>query len=121
MLCSVEPEAAASLKEALHRGENTAIRTGHTIMNGMNCGTTSPLAWPILRQGIDFAVVVTDQESHACVEDLRSRGIDAGPCGAANLAALRRLCQEGVIDDRGTKTVVLLSSEGHREYAIPSR
>lgn len=120
VLCAVESDAAPSLSESMHRGEMTPIRTGHTIMNGMNCGTISIIAWPILSKGVDWAVVVTDKESHACVKELQALGVNAGPCGAANLAALKKLCQECDIGERSDKIVVLMSTEGRREYEMRS-
>lgn len=116
---SVEPDAAASIKEALHEGEVTATCTRDTIMNGMNCGIASNVAWPFLRDGIDFATVVTDLEAHRAVIELQGAGINAGPCGAANLTALRRVCSEVDLPNKHDLIVVLFSSEGNREYVVP--
>lgn len=55
-IVTVEPVAAPSLKESLHQGSLTSISTGETIMNGMNCGTTSDIAWPVLSDGTFAAV-----------------------------------------------------------------
>ncbi|EMC95697.1 hypothetical protein BAUCODRAFT_71605 [Baudoinia panamericana UAMH 10762] len=116
---SVEPDTAACLKESLLCGALTSICTGESIMNGMNCGTPSALAWPVLRDGIYAAVAVTDKESHTCVQELQKRRINAGPCGAATLAALRKLCADTKVADRQDKIAVLFSSEGMREYDPP--
>ncbi|XXH02035.1 hypothetical protein Hte_008400 [Hypoxylon texense] len=118
----VEPTTAACLFESLKAGKSVQVPTGDTIMNGMNCGTLSTTAWPVLRDGIDAGVTVTDLEAHNAVEDLKARGVLAGPCGASTLAALRRACkdakQELGLDD--TSVVVLYCTEGQREYPIPS-
>lgn len=126
---SVEPTAAPSFKESLHCEGITPIATGETIMNGMNCGTTSLIAWPEMRDGMTGAVTVEDAEAHQEVQFLKSKGVDAGPCGAATLAALRSLCKaadEGEAvrlgmkkEDRAGKVVILFSTEGGREYEIP--
>jgi diaminopropionate ammonia-lyase len=118
---TVEPDTAACFKESLHCGELTSIATGESIMCGMNCGTPSSIAWPVLMAGVHAAATVTDKESHRAVEELRSMGVNAGPCGAATLAALRKLCAEGILseDERHGKTVVLFSTEGNREYDVP--
>lgn len=118
-LVTVEPDTAASLKEALHIGEIAQIRTGDTIMNGMNCGTISSVAWPTLKDNTDIATVVTDLEAHQSALELKEADINAGPCGAANLAALRRICREVNIAARDAMVVVLFSSEGMREYEVP--
>ncbi|KAK3627780.1 hypothetical protein LTR56_019013 [Elasticomyces elasticus] len=122
---TVEPVAAPSFKESLHCGEITPIKTGDTIMNGMNCGTTSTIAWPVLRDGTFAAVTVNDLESHDCVYELRHDyvGVNAGPCGAATLVALRKLCADrGDVssEDRKNMVVVLFSTEGRREYTLPA-
>ncbi|KAF2720987.1 tryptophan synthase beta subunit-like PLP-dependent enzyme [Polychaeton citri CBS 116435] len=119
---TVEPDTAASLKESLHIGRLTSIETGNTIMCGMNCGTPSAIAWKVLRQSVFAAIAVTDQESHAEVEGLRATGVNAGPCGAANVAALKRAVEDGMLgsrEERAGKVAVLFSTEGWREYALP--
>ena len=119
-IVSVEPVAAPSFKESLHCGEITPIQTGETIMNGMNCGTSSTIAWPILRDGTYVAVTVNDVESHECVQYLQAQGVNAGPCGAATLAALKTFCSEVDPKDREDTVVVLFSTEGTREYEVPN-
>ena len=119
-IVTVEPNTAASFKESLHVGERTPIQTGDTIMAGMNCGTTSDLAWPTLKHGVTSAVTVTDREAHESFEQLKSFGVSAGPCGAAPLAALRKYVAEVPAAEREKMIVVLFSTEGWREYDIPS-
>ncbi|TKA26987.1 hypothetical protein B0A50_05178 [Salinomyces thailandicus] len=119
---TVEPDSAASFKESLHCDAITPVKTGDTIMCGMNCGTTSTIAWPVLREGVFAATTVTDNESHECVGYLKASGVDAGPCGAASVAALRKLCGRdlaGSEEERAGMVVVLFSTEGGREYEIP--
>ncbi|KAK8034455.1 hypothetical protein PG993_009450 [Apiospora rasikravindrae] len=121
---AVEATTAASLKASLEAGKPTDVPTADTIMNGMNCGTLSTLAWPLLNQGADASLVVTDQESHSAVEELKSSGILAGPCGAATLAALRRVCADTCARSElalGPGSIVVLHcTEGARDYPIPS-
>ncbi|KAI0838508.1 tryptophan synthase beta subunit-like PLP-dependent enzyme [Hypoxylon sp. FL0890] len=119
---AVEPTTAACLFESLKAGKSVSVQTEDTIMCGMNCGTLSTTAWPVLKNGIDADVTVTDLESHNAVQELHARGIFAGPCGAATLAALRRACAEPKrelgLDD--SSVVVLYCTEGQRDYLIPS-
>lgn len=121
---AVEATGAACLKASLEAGEATDVPTGDTIMNGMNCGALSTLAWPVLRKGVDASVVVTDQESNAAVEEMEGSGIRAGPCGAATLAALRRVCADPRARTSlalGPESIVVLHcTEGSRDYQIPS-
>lgn len=118
---AVEPTTAACLHESLRAGQPTTIQTSPTICDGMNCGSVSPVAWPILRIGVNASVTVTDTETHAAVQTLLSRGVDAGPCGAATLAGLKRVSLQdsasvGLSED---SVVVLLCTEGHRPYPAP--
>jgi diaminopropionate ammonia-lyase len=118
-LLAVEPDSAACVNASLRRGEPVSVRTGHTSMAGLNCGTPSTIAWPYLQQGIDAAVSVTEDQAALAVRDLAHGGVDAGPCGAATLAAVRAALlgrdgdrhreQLGLTPD---STVVLLSTEG---------
>ena len=120
MVVAVEPDSAACFKESLHCGKITSIETGETIMNGMNCGTSSMIAWPVMRDGVHAAVTVTDMESHECVQYLQAQNVNAGPCGAATLAALRKLCAETKLPNKKDTVVVLFSTEGKREYQVPA-
>ncbi|RAL10684.1 uncharacterized protein BO97DRAFT_348953 [Aspergillus homomorphus CBS 101889] len=118
---TVEPDTAACLNLSLKKGESTSIITSPSIMAGMNCGTVSSAAWPILQELVDASVTISDFESHCAIEYLASRGIDSGPCGAASLAAIRRLKAEHDSPSYFSpdSVIVLLSTEGRRPYQIP--
>jgi diaminopropionate ammonia-lyase len=118
---TVEPDTAASLKTSLEAGKIITVPTEDSIMCGMNCGTVSTTAWPVLRAGVDASILVTDIEAHQAVLDLKVLGIHAGPCGASTLAALRRAVsvkREELGLDRSS-VVVLFCTEGAREYETP--
>ncbi|MDR8019076.1 diaminopropionate ammonia-lyase [Nesterenkonia aerolata] len=112
-LAVVEPEAAPSVTRALHAGTPVSVDTGETIMMGMNCGTVSGIAWPTLRDGVDVSLTVSDDQARAAVGELRDLGVDSGPCGAATLAGLRRICGDAELRrglDLGRESVVVLLS-----------
>ena len=88
----VEPDTAACVMESLHAGHTVEVTTENSIMKGLNCGVVSPGAWPALREGTDAAVLVTDDQAATAVRDLQALGVDAGPCGASSLAAVRVVC-----------------------------
>ena len=115
----VEPDSAACMKESLHRGELTSVVTGETIMNGMNCGTPSLLAWNVIREGAYAAVTVTDLEAHEDVQFLQDNGVNAGPCGAATLATARKFCVAYPTAVNQDTTLLLFSTEGMRDYEVP--
>ena len=120
-LMSVEPLAAACVLESLQAGELISITSGETIMAGLNCGTPSSLAWPVLRNGLDAAVAISDAASMSAAADLAALGISSGPCGAAALAGLRAVLTsyEPALGLDATSTVVLLNTEGST-HSTPS-
>ena len=116
MILAVEPDTAACLKSSLESGQITTIETGDTSMCGMNCGTVSYTAWPHLRSGIDACITVTDSEAANAGEQLRNYGVNVGPCGAAALAAISKVCEQHKEELNLSKNsiVVLLATEGPR-------
>jgi diaminopropionate ammonia-lyase len=120
-IVSVEPEGAACVRASLVAGEPVTISTGVTAMAGLNCGTPSTLAWPAVVSGLDAALVTDDRAAAHAADDLAALGVDAGPCGAAALAALRDALALGGPDAErfrrhlgidGDATIVLLVTEG---------
>lgn len=115
-LLVAEPGTAASVTSSLHAGRVVPVETGETVMTGLNCGTVSATAWPVLRDGLDASVTVTDAQALTAVADLGRLGVDSGPCGAATLAALRAVCaddeQRRQLGLAENSVVVLLSTEG---------
>jgi len=115
---SVEPDTAACLFASLRSGALVSIPTAATIMAGLNCGTVSAIAWPVLTSGLDAAVAVTDDAARRAAVDLGAAGISSGPSGAASLAGVRAaLTGNGSADRRAflgvdsASVVVLLSTE----------
>ncbi|MEU4620270.1 pyridoxal-phosphate dependent enzyme [Actinoplanes sp. NPDC023801] len=102
---SVEPSVAACVSASVAAGRPVTVATGPTRMAGLNCGTVSSLAWPYIHRGLDLCLTVTDAEVSGAARALAAHGVDAGPCGAAPLAALNLLAPAGA-------TVVLLVTEG---------
>ncbi|WWC88914.1 uncharacterized protein L201_003829 [Kwoniella dendrophila CBS 6074] len=108
---TVEPNTAACLKESLAKGKNTPIQTGETIMPGLNCGTVSEQAWPLLHKLVkpENAISISDQEARDGIKTLAELGVQSGPCGAAPLAALKHLKLDS------DSVVVLICTEGNQE------
>ncbi|MEP9381375.1 pyridoxal-phosphate dependent enzyme [Nocardioides cheoyonin] len=115
-LLAVEPDTAACLLRSLEAGGPVRVGTPGTIMNGLNCGTVSSLAWPLLRDGLDAAVAVTDDQTRAAMDELGAAGVGSGPSGAAAYAGLRAvLADDAAREAMGlgeTSVVVALSTEG---------
>lgn len=115
---SVEPVAAACVNASLTAGRPTTVATGVTSMAGLNCGTVSTIAWPAIEAGLDAALVTDDASAAAASRSFAALGVDAGPCGAASLAALSDvLAADGIafrhhVGIDASSTVVLLVTEG---------
>lgn len=116
---SVEPVEAACVQASIVAGHPVTVATGHTIMAGLNCGTVSSLAWPSIHRGLDATATVTDDQATLAARALAANGVPVGPCGAAPLAAARRLATRPLPDvaDLGLQvpartTLVLVATEG---------
>lgn len=48
---AVEPDTAACVITSFATGRPSTVPTGATVMAGLNCGTISSLAWPVLATG----------------------------------------------------------------------
>lgn len=116
IVLSVEPDTAASLLASLTADRPVTVPTAATVMTGLNCGTISSSAWPVLRAGCDAAVAVSDDEALRAVEDLGRLGISSGPSGAATLAGVRAALaiphRRADLELDADAVVVLLSTEG---------
>lgn len=117
---TVEPDTAACLKASLENGKMTSISTGNTTMCGMNCGTVSMTAWPLLHHGVDASVTITDDESAKAQQMLRDMEINVGPCSAATLAALLNISEgeRKKMHLNRDAVIVLLGTEGPRGEAF---
>ena len=123
---SVEPEAAACVQASLAAGAPVTVDTGTTIMSGLNCGTPSATAWPFIDNGLDAATTVNDTEAIAAAHTLAKHSVDAGPCGAATLAALEHILtgpttasRRRHLDVGPESIVVLLVTEGSESNPLP--
>lgn len=114
-ILSVEPDTAACVLASLAADRPVTVPTADTVMAGLNCGTVSSAAWPVLRAGCDAAVSVSDADALRAVDDLGRVGISSGPSGAATLAGVRAALADGqrreALDVGPDAVVVLLSTE----------
>jgi threonine dehydratase len=120
---TVEPNNAACLNHNLKAGKWETIETLATIANGMNCGTVSPISWPVLSRGVDISMTVSEIQIHEAVQRLQRVGVSAGPCGSATLAALSEFCSHEEASgnkSHGGEVFILLSTEGPRGYPSPA-
>ena len=121
---AVEPLTAACVTRSLAAGEPVNIDTSSpTIMAGLNCGSVSEIAWPVIREGLDAGVAVSDSDATAAAAVLQRHGVDAGPCGAAALAGAEAALGDAERrTDLGidhSATVVLINTEGPAANPLP--
>lgn len=123
---SVETEAAACMGPSLDVGHPVTVETGKTIMSGLNCGTPSSLAWPLVRDGLDAAVAVSDDAAIDAAHRLADLGVAAGPCGAASLAGGREALNGADAEARrrhlgvdADSVIVLTITEGSAANPVP--
>jgi diaminopropionate ammonia-lyase len=117
-ILTVEPESAACMKASLEAGKMASVNATYTICTGMCCGTLSASAWPILKEGVKAAMTVNDAEVDEAVHALQKYGISSGPCGAASLAAMKKLAKVGGIPLAHNAVVIVLCTEGERGYQL---
>jgi diaminopropionate ammonia-lyase len=93
----VEPEQADCLFQSAIAG-SAAKATGSvdSVMAGLACGETSPLAWRFLQPAVDFFQTVGDDDAVEAMRMLASGSagdipIESGESGAAGLAGLLAL------------------------------
>ncbi len=126
-LVSVEPTDADCLLESIASPDG-ALREArgkqNSIMAGLNCGTPSLLAWPVLRAGMHGFLAVEDGFAEDAMRRLAAGAggdprIVSGESGAAGLAGLLALVREpGLTDARRelglgpAARVLLINTEG---------
>ena len=118
----VEPLQADCLCQSALKGE-AANATGSvdSVMAGLACGETSPLAWKFLRPCVDHFMTIEDADAIAAMGVLAAGGerdvpIVSGESGVAGLAGLIALARDPELAEQvglnGESRVLLISTEG---------
>lgn len=127
----VEPRQADCLYQSALQGRPARTRgTVDSVMAGLACGETSPLAWRFLARSVDFFLTVEDSEAAAAMRQLAHGGrgdipVVSGESGAASLAGLNALVNdarwrlEAGLGD--TSRVLLISTEGATAPSVYQR
>ena len=91
---SCEPDNAACLMESARAGQ-PCVCAGDldTIMAGLRCAKPSPLAWPVIADGVDAFITISDRQAEDAVEAINADLADGdrlhvGPSGICSAAAL---------------------------------
>ena len=126
---SVEPAQADCLLQSAIQGRPAkATGTVDSVMAGLACGETSPLAWRFLQPCVDVFMTIEDEQAIEAMRTLaqgseRDTPIVVGESGVAGLAALEWLCSDPQRSEQVGLTaesrVLIISTEGAtapREY-----
>lgn len=88
-LLGVEPASAACMLASMEAGRIISLTDVHrSVMAGLNCGTPSRIAWPLVSRGFDAFVAIDDEPALEAMRMLAGAGLVAGETGAAGLGAL---------------------------------
>lgn len=110
-IVSVEPTKADCAIASIEQGAIAAVPGPHdSIMAGLNCGSPSLIAWPLLETGVDLFVAVDDELAREAMRLLARDGIVSGESGAAGLAGLLDRREQLGLDS--ATTVLTISTEG---------
>ena len=122
MFIVVEPQQADCLLQSA-LAQRAALATGSvdSVMAGLACGATSPLAWSFLAPSVDGFMTVDDDEAIDAMRIIAEGGprdvpIVGGESGMAGLAGLLALAKRAEWRDRAAldpaSRVLLINTEG---------
>ena len=116
----VEPLDAACALESARAGKIVSVPGPHrSIMVGLNCGTPSLIAWPVLSRGVDLFVAIEDERAREAMRLLATEGIVSGESGASGLGGLLEVLTGPTAEESrrslgvdGDGSVLVISTEG---------
>jgi len=112
-LWGVEPvDAACVLKSARHGDILTLNEPQNSIMAGLNCGTPSPIAWPVVSKGFDGFVSINDESAIEAMRLFARQGLAVGESAAASLGGLLAMKRAGETLLTDKDTILLFATEG---------
>jgi len=121
-LICVEPSDCDCFLESVRFGKGKPLPARgkqESIMAGLNCGIPSPVAWPIIRDGMDLFIAITDDYAMEAMRTYFMEGVTSGESGAAGLAGLTAMMRDSRLKEAKEKIglnrdsrVLLLNTEG---------
>jgi len=121
-LICVEPSDCDCFLESVKYGNGEPLPTRgaqESIMAGLNCGIPSPIAWPIIRDGMHLFLAVTDNYAEDAMRAYYKENVTSGESGASGLAGLLALCRDTGLKEAKEKIrlnensrILLINTEG---------
>jgi diaminopropionate ammonia-lyase len=120
VLVGAEPVGADCALRSIEAGEPISFDAGAhaSIMAGLNCGTPSSAAWPLMRDGMQGFVAIDDARAREAMRALAAEEVRAGASGSAGTGALMELMRPEHAATRAqlgigpTSRVLAISTEG---------
>ncbi|MDQ4128683.1 MAG: diaminopropionate ammonia-lyase [Actinomycetota bacterium] len=119
-ILGVEPQGTACMLASVEAGHIVSLPAPRpSIMAGLNCGTPSRVAWPIVSKGVDAFISIEDEWARRAMRLLARAGLASGETGGAGLAGLLALAEDpeqeptrGLLGMGEEATVLLFNCEG---------
>jgi len=121
-LICVEPSDCDCFLESIQYGNGQPLPTRGrqtSIMVGLNCGIPSPIAWPVIRDGMHLFIAITDDYTKTAMRAYHKEHIVSGESGASGLAGLTALLQDEELKEAHRQInlnpqsrVLLINTEG---------
>lgn len=126
VLVGVEPDGADCVLQSVAAGRIVTVPGPHTsIMAGLNCGTPSLIAWPVMRDGLAAFVAVDDRRALEAMRLLADEGLVSGETGASGAAGLLEVMSNersaSALGLDASARVLLLSTEGATDLEFYER
>jgi diaminopropionate ammonia-lyase len=116
-LVGLEPADAACALESIRAGQPVTVPGPHeSIMAGLNAGTVSKLAWPVLRDRFDAFCAIDDAWAEDGMRRLAAIGVKAGEVSGGTVGAAMAVCGDeaarAALEISGQSSLFLLLTEG---------
>jgi diaminopropionate ammonia-lyase len=120
VLMGVEPRLADCALRSVEAGEPVSFEAGahSSIMAGLNCGTPSTAAFPLMRDGMQGFIAIGDDRAREAMRALAREGVKAGASGSAGIGGLielmspERAAERAALGISHRTRVLAISTEG---------
>lgn len=121
-LVCIEPADSDCYLESIRFGCGDPLPTRgklESMMVGLACGIPSEVAWPVIRDGMNFFLAIPESYPLRAMKAYHREGITSGESGCAGLAALLALTTDDQLKEAKTRLninsgtrILLINTEG---------